>query len=199
MSEYLGRDIVVLDVGGRQDYWTNVGIDRISRIDLLNYDADELKRPFQGDVPTRFFVHKLGDARDLSDYADASVDSVHSNSVIEHVGGWKDMRAMADELMRVGQSGWVQTPAWEFPIEPHFRAPFLHWFGYPLQARMLSLALKRGPRQLDFHGRRRRVETIRLLSKREVEALFPRHDIYVERVILAKSYTVRWMPNGVSL
>ena len=69
------------------------------------------------------FVRKVGDARNLSEYADGSVDLVHSNSVIEHVGGWADMRAMADEMMRIGRSGWMQTPAWEFPVEPHFRAP----------------------------------------------------------------------------
>jgi Methyltransferase domain len=197
LADHLRRDIVVLDVGGRPDYWVNVGLARISRILVLNQNAEELRRPFPAEVPGEIFVHKLGDARNLSDYPDQSVDLIHSNSVIEHVGGWADMRAMADEVMRVGRSGWVQTPAWEFPIEPHFRAPFLHWFAHPLQAKLLSLSTQRRQRDMCVHKRRNRVEMIRLLSKQEVKALFPDRSIFVERLILAKSYTVRWMPKGI--
>ena len=32
-----------------------------------------------------------------------------------------------------------QTPAWECPLEPHFRFPIIHWFARPTQARLLSL------------------------------------------------------------
>ena len=103
---------------------------------------------------------------------------------------------MATELMRVGRSGWVQTPAWSFPMEPHFWAPFMHWFGAPMRARMLSLSAFSHYRNLDLHRRREQVEAINLLSKREVRTLFPERTIYVERLIIAKSYTVRWMPDG---
>lgn len=199
MAEHLSRDIVVLDVGGRPDYWANVGVDRIGRIDLLNHVETELRRETAGAGSAEIFHPKRGDARDLSDYPDGSIDFVHSNSVIEHVGGWNDMAAMADEMMRVGRAGWMQTPAWEFPIEPHFRAPFLHWFASPLCARMLSFSAEPGQRKLDIPGRRRRVESINLLSKAEVRALFPGKPIKVERIILAKSYIVRWMPDGVAL
>ena len=200
LADHLGRDIVVLDVGGRPDYWANVGLGRIARIDLVNYSAAELEREAEGGGQGDIFVRKLGDARDLSDYADGSVDLVHSNSVIEHVGGWADMRAMADEMMRVGRAGWMQTPAWEFPVEPHFRAPFLHWFGDPLRARMLSLSVEERHRRMDMHKRRRRVEMIHLLSKGDVRTLFPGKTIEVERVALVpKSYVVRWMPDGLPL
>ena len=116
----------------------------------MNYSAAELEREAEGGGTGDIFVRKVGDARNLSDYADGSVDLVHSNSVIEHVGGWADMRAMADEMMRVGRAGWMQTPAWEFPVEPHFRAPFLHWFGDPLRARMLSLSVEKRHRRMDM-------------------------------------------------
>ncbi len=188
LSKKLGRDIVILDVGGRTDYWNNVGFKCISRIDILNYSASELER----DAPAAVFTTKVGDARNLSDYEDQSVDLVHSNSVIEHVGHWGDMTAMADELRRVGQAGWVQTPAWEFPIEPHFRAPFLHWFAQPLRRRLLWLS--KGYRKQDIALRRINIDRINLLSKEEVETLFPGCEIYVERLILAKSYTAHWMP-----
>lgn len=199
LARHLGRDIVVLDVGGRPDYWLNVGLDHIARVDLVNHSESELEREGPGATRSEKFVRKLGDARDLSDYADKSVDLVHSNSVIEHVGGWPDMTAMAREMMRVGQAGWMQTPAWEFPIEPHFRAPFLHWFAQPLRARLMWLSASPGQRRLDVHGRRMRVESINLLSKGEVKALFPGQNLWVERLVLAKSYVVRWMPEGVPL
>lgn len=197
LSQHLGRDIVILDVGGRPDYWANVGVDHIERIDILNNDNEEMQRDLLGGLPADLFQRRMGDARDLSDYVDQSVDLVHSNSVIEHVGGWQDMRAMANELLRVGVSGWMQTPAWEFPVEPHFRAPFGHWFGKPAQAAMLSLSMAGNIRRLSRNKRRERIESINLLSKGEVRALFPERNILTERVIMAKSYVVRWMPKGV--
>ena len=200
LADHLGRDIVILDVGGRPDYWANVGLGRIARIELLNHRAAEFDYEAEGGGSGDVFVRKLGDARDLSDYADRSVDLVHSNSVIEHVGSWADMRAMADELMRVGRAGWMQTPAWEFPIEPHFRAPFLHWFGDPLHARMLSISMEKRYRKMDMHKRRKRVESIHLLSQGDVRTLFPGKTLEVERVALVpKSYMVRWMPDGLPL
>lgn len=184
----LGRDIRILDVGGRADYWNNVGFKGISHITILNYSKEEL----QYDAPAAIFEKKVGDARDLSEYGDKSFDLVHSNSVIEHVGHWQDMDAMARELTRVGKSGWVQTPAWEFPIEPHFRAPFLHWFAPPLRRSLLWMSKRY--RNLDVAARRYHIDRINLLSKTEFQTLFPESDIYVERLLIAKSYVARWMP-----
>ena len=191
LSEHLKRPVTILDIGGRADYWDNVGLDHIAEIRLLNNDAKELERTAAGNL----FVKELGDARCLSNCGDKSVDLVHSNSLIEHVGQWPDMCAVADESLRVGISGWMQTPAWEFPIEPHFRLPFLHWFAQPLRRKMLALSKDYG--SLDAKGRRYHVDRINLLSRNEVKALFPGCDIFVERVLLPKSYSVRWGPPGV--
>lgn len=198
LADHLGRDINILDVGGRPDYWGNIGLDRIARIELLNTRQGELDRMAPPDMSANRFVRRIGDARDLRDYADGSVDLVHSNSVIEHVGGWGDMTAMARELLRVGRAGWVQTPAWEFPLEPHFRVPFAHWFSRSLQARAMGLSFVRRVRGLDLHERRRQVEGVNLLSRREVGALFPGRKIFVERLVIAKSYSVNWLPDPVA-
>jgi hypothetical protein len=104
---------------------------------------------------------------------------------------------MANELMRVGRAGWVQTPAWEFPIEPHFRAPFIHWLGRPMEARLMSLSFDRRIREMPLDLRRRGTDRINLLSRREIGELFPGRAIFTERLILAKSYVVRWMPDGL--
>lgn len=188
LADHLGRSIAILDVGGRPDYWENVGLDRISEIRLLNIDENEIDRHGLSNL----FTSEIGDARDLKGYADKSVDLVHSNSVIEHVGAWPDMSAMASEMQRVGLSGWIQTPAWEFPIEPHFRLPFLHWFATPVRRAALRLSKDYGA--MDVAGRRYHTDRINLLSYGEVRALFPKGDIYVERFVFSKSYSARWGP-----
>jgi hypothetical protein len=186
-----GRPINILDVGGRADYWHNTCLDGIASVTLLNRANDPLA---YGVEEPECCVHEVGDARDLTQYDDESVDLVHSNSVIEHVGLWDDMAAMARETRRVGRSGWIQTPAFEFPIEPHFRAPCLHWFGAPLRRRLLTWSIEPYFRRNSFDDRRRYVDSVNLLSRREVEALFAGCEIYVERFGLPKSYTARWMP-----
>jgi predicted SAM-dependent methyltransferase len=190
LAKHFGRPVVILDVGGRADYWNNVGFDNVAAIRLLNSDESELHRKQTSDL----FSSEVGDARNLSNYADKSVDLVHSNSVIEHVGQWQDMCAMADEVLRVGRSGWIQTPAWEFPIEPHFRLPFLHWFGQPLRRAMLRGSSHYGP--MNIRDRRYHIDRINLLSYGEVKSLFPECEVFVERLIIAKSYTARWFPTA---
>lgn len=190
LSKRLGRPLEILDVGGRAEYWENVGLEGVGHIKLMNYDPAELERTVPDEA---MFTKIVGDARDLADYADNSVDLVHSNSVIEHVGMWNDMTAMASEVMRVGRAGWIQTPAFEFPVEPHFRTLFMHWFGAPMQRAMFSLSFEKRMRRLPMAVRRQALDGVNLLSHREVKALFPDQDIYVERVaLLPKSYTVRW-------
>ena len=197
LCDRLGRSVVVLDVGGRPDYWVNVGLEGIAQVQLLNVRAAELERPLPPDLPPQIFSHIVGDARDLAAFDDQSIDLAHSNSVIEHVGRWGDMRRMATEMRRVGLSGWVQTPAWTFPMEPHFHTPFMHWMAAPLRARMLSLSLRRRFRRMSLESRRLAVESINLLSRREVTTLFPDSELYVERwMLIAKSYTAWWMPGA---
>lgn len=122
----------VLDVGGEVDYWAGlepVWKDRTFSITIVNVDAREVNDP-------RFRFH-VSDARDLSEFPDNSFDIVHSNSVIEHVGRWPDMRRMASEVRRLAPSYFVQTSNFWFPYEPHMRAPFVHWLPAPLQARVV--------------------------------------------------------------
>ncbi len=102
LAAFFGRPIVVLDVGGRSDYWGNVGTENIAEIRLLNNDESELHRG--GASP--LFRSELGDACRLTEYEDQSIDLVHSNSVIEHVGDWTNMAAMAREVLKsAGRDG----------------------------------------------------------------------------------------------
>ena len=187
LSEKLDRDVNILDVGGRRDYWDNVGFEKIGKITLLNIDPTDLGRDT---ARKELFSDAVGNACALDNIPDGMIDFYHSNSVIEHVGDWTQMKAMAREARRVSKHGWLQTPAWGFPIEPHFKLPFMHWLATPARASLLSLA--KGYRNQDHATRREHAERINLLSKGEVKILFPDSNIEVERVIIAKSYIVTW-------
>lgn len=187
IAESIGRDITILDIGGRADYWKNVGTSRIKSICILNTNSADTDVRSMSSV----FTSEIGDARQLSNYKDQFIDLAHSNSVIEHVGGWPDIQAMAREVQRVGRHGWIQTPAWEFPIEPHFKAPFLHWFGQPLRRRMMFMSSRY--RRTGLSERRMHVDRINLLSFDEVSHLFEGKNIFIERFLaFPKSYVVHW-------
>lgn len=68
----------------------------------------------------------LADATAAIPFGDGEFDLVYCSSVIEHVPRERRER-LAAEIKRVGRGFFVQTPAWEFPIEPHSLLPFAHW------------------------------------------------------------------------
>jgi hypothetical protein len=122
---------------------------------------------------------------------DKSYDIGFSNSVIEHVGSWEQQRQFASEIRRVAKSLWVQTPAYECPIEPHYMTPLIHYFPRSFQRKILRWGTLWGwierptQDQVEFM-----VETTRLLRKPEMRQLFPDCEIVTERMlwIIPKSY-----------
>jgi len=65
------------------------------------------------------------DATERLPFDDDAFDLAYSSSVVEHIP--PDRRApFAAEIKRVARGYYVQTPAWEFPIEPHSLLPFAH-------------------------------------------------------------------------
>jgi SAM-dependent methyltransferase len=92
-------------------------------------------------------------------FEDGAFDLAYSSSVVEHVPP-EHRAAFAAEVRRVARGWYVQTPARSFPIEPHALLPFAHW---------LPLALRRPYWRLGAQGH---WEDVRLLRRREVEALF---------------------------
>jgi SAM-dependent methyltransferase len=66
------------------------------------------------------------DASEAIPFAAGEFDLVYCSSVIEHVP--RDRRPrLAAEIRRVGRGFFIQTPAWEFPVEPHSLLPGAHW------------------------------------------------------------------------
>ena len=122
---------------------------------------------------------------------DGSYDIGFSNSVIEHVGSWERQQQFAAEIRRVAKAVWVQTPAYECPIEPHYLTPFIHYLPRSCQKKILRWGTVRGwiarPNQAEINEM---VDTTRLLRKAEMSMLFPDCEIIVERLfwIMPKSY-----------
>ncbi len=98
-------------------------------------------------------------ASDGLPFADDAFDLAYCSSVIEHVPP-SQRAAFATELRRVARGWYVQTPAVSFPIEPHSLLPGAHWLPRRLRGRYWRL------------GAGSDIDEIRLLRRRELEALF---------------------------
>ena len=101
-----------------------------------------------------------GDACALP-FADGAFDVVHSNAVIEHVGGRERQEAFVREAVRVGRRVFVTTPNRWFPIEVHTRLPLVHWLPEGPAGRAYDLAGKSWAREN------------RLLGPSDLRSLFP--------------------------
>lgn len=179
------RPIRILDVGGTHEFWSLMGLEQSDsvKVVLLNVGPQV--------VPSPQFESVIGDARNLTQYADGAFDVVFSNSVIEHLGPSKaDLAKMAGEVMRVGKRYFVQTPNKYFPLEPHFLFPAFQFLPLAVRTWLVSHYdigwYKRIP---DPALARKEVESILLLSERELRNLFPGCSIYKERFFgLPKSF-----------
>jgi ubiquinone/menaquinone biosynthesis C-methylase UbiE len=101
-------------------------------------------------------------------FEDKSFDWVFSNAVIEHVGNASAQSSFASEIRRVARKGYcVTTPNRYFPIEPHALLPLYQF--YP--PKMQRWSMRFSP------GYMREPEEIRLLSKLEMQCLFPEAQI----------------------
>ena len=126
----------------------------------------------------------------MSQFGDNEFDVAFSNSVIEHVGGLRDQKRMAEEVMRIGKSYIVQTPNRHFPIEAHFHLPYFQY--YPLKLRALlhsRFRLGWWDQAEDWFAALEEVESIRLINRAEFGYLFPQAEIFEENMaFLTKSF-----------
>lgn len=90
----------IIDVGGSRHYWSIVPFDFLKAhnvtITVVNLPGEI--RETDDDI----FAFADGNGCDLK-YDDLSFDLAHSNSVIEHVGRWKDMKAFAANIRRISK------------------------------------------------------------------------------------------------
>jgi len=181
------RPLTILDVGGTLDFWKRMGFLAESagfQLTLLNL--------FRAESPYPNVVSVVGDGRNMSGFRDGQFDVVFSNSVIEHVGNLADQKRMADEIRRIGNAYFLQTPNFHFPIEPHFLFPFFQFLPLALKALLLKHF------RIGWHGptgdlgrAKRTISSVRLLRRSELARLFPDGKMYEERVLgLTKSFVV---------
>lgn len=188
LLDTLTRPLSILDVGGSPRYWQRYGAPSYAHITLLNLRPEPVPRGY---------TLLVGDACAMPQFADGQFDFVFSNSVIEHVGAWPRQQAMAHEIQRVGRAFWVQTPAREFPLEPHYHLPLFQF--WPLAWRLVYVqhrhARKGGdPARLDEALHECRL--IRLLSAAEMRLLFPEAHLWRERMLLlTKSFVALSRPS----
>lgn len=180
------RPVSILDVGGEPRFWEVMGLagDSDYQVVLLNTAL------FQ---TAHANLHPLvGDASDLSRFRERQFQAVFSNSVIEHLGSYNRQQRMAQEVQRVGQRYFVQTPNRYFPLEPHFLVPFFQFFPQLLQIALLRrFNLGWYAKTPDYEQAARLVRSHRLLSRRELSLLFPLGRLYPETVLgMVKSWTV---------
>ena len=169
----------IIDLGGQENYWSIVPQtyldDHKVCITIVNLPGTTLPQAHDS------FEFAEADCCDLNCYGDNTFHIAHSNSVIEHVGDWQRMTQFAMELARVGQKYFVQTPNYWFPVEPHFMAPFFQWLPEPVRI-WLVLHFKLGHRHQagTLDEAVRTVESVRLLNKKMVAALFKDAQIKTE-------------------
>lgn len=177
---------IILDIGGFPSFWLSRE-QMVQRIECINLNPGQWNAE---DHPDYQITMGAGDGCNLN-YADLAYDISFSNSVIEHVGDWEAQEKFAKESRRVGKKIWMQTPAFECPLEPHYMAPFVHWLPVVIRRRVLRWFTPWG--WMAKPDQKRVDETIfhtRLLKKKEVENLFPDCEIITERIfgIIPKSY-----------
>lgn len=188
----IGRPVTVLDAGGSYIFWGSIANRRLCRVTLVNLEEAYADLDPLQEQDRDLYTNVVGDVRDLSRFADQSFDLVVCNSVLEHVGLWMDMRRAASELQRVGRHGWVQVPAFGFPLEQHFLVPFAHWLPEPLTTALVWLC-RRSVRSWGWEGLRINVALTKPLTRYELRKLFPHFKPWTERLLLLpKSHVVEW-------
>lgn len=129
---------------------------------VVSVDVDDYRSVTDG------FEFRLVDGVELP-FPDGTFDIAVSNHVIEHVGDADAQQRHVGELTRVlrpGGVGYLATPNRAFPIEPHFKVPFLAW----LPTRWQSPYLRATRRGTVYDCRLlTRAETLRMLAGAGVE------------------------------
>ncbi|HYK88947.1 MAG TPA: class I SAM-dependent methyltransferase [Acidobacteriota bacterium] len=180
------KPVRIVDLGGTEAFWETVGAagDAEIQVVLLNTSTQ----------PTHYrnLTSRVGDATNLRHFSDNTFDVSFSNSVIEHLGTYRQQQLMATEHRRVASRYFVQTPNKYFPIEQHFLIPMFQFFPLSLQLQLIRrFSISWFDRIPDRAQAEAFLRSFRLLSYQDLRTLFPGAQIRTERYCgLAKSFMV---------
>jgi SAM-dependent methyltransferase len=179
-------DLLVCDLGGSVHFWEKMPLELLPKdLTILNTADDCQSGSHSGQL------HELKltiyDGKHIP-FADAHFDVLICNSVIEHVPK-AERTHFVEELKRVTKTYFVQTPAFIFPIEPHFVFPFLHWLPKRIARKLVPFGLwailgRPSPERMESY-----FDEVNLLTLRELRAYFPEATIYQEKLLgMTKSH-----------
>ncbi|MGC1106729.1 MAG: methyltransferase domain-containing protein [Candidatus Acidiferrales bacterium] len=166
----------VLDLGGTSQYWNlaqRLGFP-VPRVTIVNTTDPE-------DSTSNRLSWVKADARRVP-FKDFAFDAVVSNSLIEHLGDYGSQQEFANEVRRLAPNYFVQTPNRNFPVEPHFLGPSVHWLPKSVQrATIRNLTLygilsRPSPREVEEF-----LSELRLLTRRDMDNLFSGAHIISEK------------------
>jgi len=177
----------ICDIGGSRHFWQKLNINVPAKnITIFNISTDEVDST---DPATKDIDIIIYDGHRIP-AEDKSYDIAISNSTLEHVP-ISERPALVKEMHRIARVVFMQTPAYEFFIEPHFIMPFVHWLPRQLGFMIIKFSpwrLLSRPSQDVIHSY---FWNTALLSRQDVEALFPNGQVLEERFFgFLKSYYV---------
>jgi len=179
----------ILDAGGTAITWQRHRdeLPKDVHVTLLNREFGQ-----QPELP--YISYVVGDAREMGMFPDRHFDICYSNSLIEHLS-MDDQVSVAREIRRVAKGYFVQTPNRYFPIEPHFLIPGWQFLPVGLRANLLQKKDRGWMKQVRDPARAREtVESIRLLSEKDLRSLFSDGNIHREKVGGITKSLLAWRP-----
>lgn len=174
----------ILDIGGTVQYWRIIDeafLDQNKvQITLLNLPGSQA---FEAEGRFTFLT---GNATEdiWNDLNPADFDLIHSNSVIEHVGDWAQMKRYAANIKAFPGGYFVQTPNFWFPLEPHCMTLFFHWLPKPTRVWLVKhFSLGHWKKAADTSEAVEIVESARLLSHPMFSCLFDDASVRREKIL----------------
>jgi len=180
------RRMRICDLGGSRHFWDNLGID-VPRENITIFNISEGETESVSGKKDDGIDFRIYDGKNIP-AADDQFDLLVCNSVLEHVPT-SERKALGKEMSRVARAVFCQTPAWSFPLEPHFIMPFVHWLPASVGFRLMQASpwriLSRPSAQVIreyFYG-------TKLLKEDELRGIFPGCVVHHEMAFgLVKSY-----------
>lgn len=184
-------EVRIIDIGGTRTYWNIFSLNYLAekkvQISVVNLPS-EIPLPSNDHI----FTYYHGDACNLVEFKDKSFHIAHSNSVIEHVGADANRIKFAQEIKRVSNTYYIQTPNYWFPLEPHFMTPFFQFLPEKIRIKMVqNFALGWFERSKDYKEAKAIVDSCNLLTQQDLQTLFPEADLYKEKIgFIIKSFVM---------